>query len=343
MNSKKIRAALFAAIVASAALAAQVATQLEAGARRSEAGKIYTLYTDPSGFAFEMSGVSDENLEAAYALALRIRDLPGLAIASLVIDASDEGLSFRVKPEALTYGSLNMLPYLPEGLKFIFTSYLEFDFHVKVKTYIIKVRGTLANSTAFLDYLASAIKDPADFIKKHDLDYAVRRINELEENLDTKIQKTTEVVKDEIQRKTEAVKGEITTRVDKLESGVAISAKADQLDAAVKSFEARIKALEASVAEQKSLVASLSAALRRYAMLSGAKKVDFNEFAIFKDREIPSQYKDTVPKMDSRVVSELLRIRADKPDISVAAALSALSAKGLSATEAEVTILYTYY
>jgi hypothetical protein len=145
---------------------------------------IYSILDDAGGntvlFASSTKTIAVKDLKALQTLTETFFGWDNLKIAEIKIIAFPERLQAVILPQALSFENVDFLGNIPSGIQFYYTSFLEYDFRMKVQDYFIRMQGSLFSEQELLARMKQAVNDPVLYIKTHDPEYMIRKLTELE-------------------------------------------------------------------------------------------------------------------------------------------------------------------
>ncbi len=97
---------------------------------------------------------------------------------------SEKGLDISVLPAEFSYSNINILSHLPAGMMFDYKNSLNYNFRIKKDNYFIKIRGSFPGETELCEKIAEVIRDPEEYLKKHDPAYFLMQLQEIKDELD---------------------------------------------------------------------------------------------------------------------------------------------------------------
>jgi hypothetical protein len=150
---------------------------------RTDENVKYIVLKDTEGKEVLVAASKDfsaAEIEMIRTLKNRFYAMTGLTISSFKIVISLNAYQVVIIPKKLVYKDIDLMPYLPSGLQFFYTNYLEYNFRMKVDKYILRIQGTLFSDGDMLDLMLQAIKDPVTYIKNHDQDYLIGKLDAIE-------------------------------------------------------------------------------------------------------------------------------------------------------------------
>ncbi len=107
-----------------------------------------------------------------------------LKIDRMKFMVSRKGLDIAVLPLHFAYSNINILPHLPAGMLFSYTDSLYYNFRITKDNLFIKISGDFTGETELCKKIIEAIKDPKEYIIKHDPKYILRQIQRVTKELD---------------------------------------------------------------------------------------------------------------------------------------------------------------
>jgi hypothetical protein len=127
--------------------------------------------------------LSDDSLSVIKGLKERIFAIAGLQVAQFKVVVTEGRYDVLVSPKAFQAQGVDFLAYLPSGLQFQYSSYIEYNFRMKVGKSLVKIEGTLLADSGLVAEMLEAVKDPVAYIKKRNQDEIANKVQALEADL----------------------------------------------------------------------------------------------------------------------------------------------------------------
>jgi len=147
-----------------------------------EQKQIVYVVQDRAGNNFEFIGESMSDSQANLLVQLRkqFADLKYIKIKTLRVVIADGEVEALILPYSFTYKGEDLTKYLPSGIQFYYEYYLEYDFRMLIKKLFIRIKGQYFDETSLADQMIEAVKDPVAYIRSHEPEYLIKKIAELD-------------------------------------------------------------------------------------------------------------------------------------------------------------------
>jgi hypothetical protein len=183
---------------------------------------IYTVYqlVDGRGNAFTLAAakpITASQIDLLNSVRDKFSAFKALQIASVRIVFSDSKADIIVVPRAYVYKDVDFAKYLPSGLQFSYTDYLEYDFRMAVDNMFIRVSGQFFTEDQLSDKLLSVVQNPGAYIQSQDPEYILRKFKEIDKVTDL-LKADTAALKDENTALKAALKDETSALKAKLDA-----------------------------------------------------------------------------------------------------------------------------
>lgn len=142
---------------------------------------------DDQGRTFELQTTAELSAREAEGLLTILDNIYSwdyMTIATLRIAFTADRIEFTVVPESFSYKGTDFTQYLPSGMQFYFTDYIEYDFRMLISDYVVKVRGQFFSEEQLCEKMTRAVENPVAYIQTTDPQYLFQQITELWENID---------------------------------------------------------------------------------------------------------------------------------------------------------------
>jgi hypothetical protein len=278
--------------------------------KKGDDGSVTTNLTDADGNAFSVTAETEPQaaqVERITTLVKQLNGLDSLKPETLRFRLSPNRIEIVLMPSLFAIDGVDYLSYVPAGLQFYFSTFLEYDFRLKVDNYFIRMQGNFFDEGEFDKRIASAVHDPVAFIQTNDPGYIIRKLNELDMAQQANIAK---------QRDTDA--------------------KLAAVDARDSDQETRLAAIDAKDANQDS---SLSADGDR--MTADETKLERLQSALAAYLNKP--FFGSAKQIPPEVIKALVAQKTAKPELTRKDALDALKAQGLPQDAKAVDIVFMVY
>jgi chromosome segregation ATPase len=160
---------------------------IEVVEKKTEGGLNLYEARDREGRRFSFS-VKDEITEAQARSLQVIKDTifswKNLRLASLKVAFSENRAEVAVVPTSYACAGSSLTQFMPSGMQFYYTTFLEYDFRLRVKNLFVRIQGQFFTEDQFCEKLLSAVKDPSLYIQTHDPEYVINKISEAERQME---------------------------------------------------------------------------------------------------------------------------------------------------------------
>lgn len=148
-----------------------------------------TVYQGIDKYGNELTVVGAENLNdnTLKGLEVMLAILNGwkhLTIGSQRVVVKEDALEMVLLPKEFIYEGIDFNQYMPAGMQFFYTTYLEYDFRLYKDKLFLRVNGQIFNEKQFCDKLIKALENPMLYIQTHNPDYLIEQIGFLAEELE---------------------------------------------------------------------------------------------------------------------------------------------------------------
>ncbi len=154
--------------------------------KTSDDSKTELQLKDDKGFSFKVTysgDLSDKNGQLILKLKEDFSGWKNMKLAKLNFIASEGIVEAIVVPSEFSYEGTAINDYVPAGMIFSYTDYLQYNFRITVNKLFVRIKGDFKGEDLFCKKLVEAIKNPQLFIKKRDPEYFLEKIEELETSL----------------------------------------------------------------------------------------------------------------------------------------------------------------
>lgn len=155
--------------------------------RGSEGGNIAYRLTDRSGLPFTLvvrNEPTARQLQTLDSILDVFRSMRNVNIASLRVVYANDRAEIILVPRSFVYRERDLAPYMPSGMQFYYSDYMEYDFRMTSRNLFFRIRGQYFAEDLFADRLAAAVDDPFSYIQSNDPDFVFRKFLSLEERVD---------------------------------------------------------------------------------------------------------------------------------------------------------------
>jgi len=152
-----------------------------------DGGISYADLTDGQGHELTV-GLSAGELTANQSNLLRtivgrLYDLQYVKIENLKVVFSAGRVEIVLIPSAFNYNGMDLAQFMPSGMQFYYTDYLEYDFRLRVNQYFLRFAGQYTDEKTFADRLVEVVKNPTSFLRSQDPEYMLQRLDTIEKAL----------------------------------------------------------------------------------------------------------------------------------------------------------------
>jgi hypothetical protein len=251
-------------------------------------------------------GLSNKTVDLIQGLYGTLSSWKSLTLAKVNLSLEGDTLRSLIIPSRFVYQGKDLLPHIPGGLFFVTAGEeVSFDFRVKSGDYFIRFQGQLIDEQSLLNHLSAAIDDPAQYIRNNDPTY-------------------------------------LSSRIDGLR---------DQLVVLTEQGKALIAGLEQRIQEQEGIIKNLNGELRENRDKITALRAENQEIGASKDKiavaavAALSKGLFSAPKPPSpEVMGQIIALKQQKGDATVAEIGTQLKAQGLSASDKQIkAVLMVYF
>lgn len=180
-------------LVSLAALSAQTATRSfeTAGYRvmgqRTESGLPTWDLQDNAGnrFSVSMEGtLNARRADAIQAIRNTFFSIPGLQVQRLRIVFEGNRADLVVVPQRFLIQDADVVAYMPSGMQFTYTDFLEYDFRMRVNNLFLRMNGQYFSAEQFIERIAVAIENPALYVQSQDPQFLFGRLDSLNDQIE---------------------------------------------------------------------------------------------------------------------------------------------------------------
>jgi hypothetical protein len=265
-----------------------------------------------------------------------------------VVFVDADSVRLRQVLGSLRVGSVDYAQYIPSGLVFVLNgSRLEYDFRLKVEGYFIRFQGVFLSEDALTGRMAQAVADPAAFVRSNDPDFLIRRIGEIQLDLERSVadgidfSKSTEADFDAVDEGFATVRGRIEAdEAAGIAAAQALADRAAALEARAQAAEDRLAAAEARLAASEAAAAALDARLaetaaaidgRLAALEPASGRLETAAMAL-----LSKGLFGAAKPIDGKAVERVLALRQATPTAAAKDLVAALKGEGIIVAEKQV-------
>lgn len=142
---------------------------------------------DSDGKAF--SFISDKELDRTQAEILNgileiFLSWEHINIDSMSIIFSGNRAEIIIMPGIFNYKGTELSGYMPSGMQFYYSTYLEYDFRIRIKSLFLRIKGQYFTEEQFSEKVLDAVKNPVVYIQTHDPEYVIRKFEEIDQSVE---------------------------------------------------------------------------------------------------------------------------------------------------------------
>ncbi len=152
-----------------------------------DSGINYADLTDAQGHELTV-GLSSAELTNNQAALLktvvdRLYDLQYAKVENLKVVFTAGRVEIVLIPSTFSYNGMDLAQFMPSGMQFYYTDFLEYDFRLRVNQYFLRFAGRYTDEKAFADRLVDVVKNPTSFLRSQDPEYMLQRLDTIEKAL----------------------------------------------------------------------------------------------------------------------------------------------------------------
>ena len=161
--------------------------EFEVISSRTENGQ--EVYEGIDQYGNELTIVGTENLTDASRKALQVmlstfNGWKYLTIGTQRVVITEKRTEMALVPESFMYEGTDLAAYMPSGMQFYYTSYLEYDFRMYKEKLFLRLSGQLFDEEQFCEKLVKALENPILYIQTHNPDYIIEQLVSLASELE---------------------------------------------------------------------------------------------------------------------------------------------------------------
>lgn len=262
--------------------------------------------------SFKGADLREDDQERLQGILSIYRGFRMLLPSSVRVIFTDERAEIIVIPRSFRYKDRDLSAYMPSGIQFFYTDFLEFDFRIVVENLFLRIRGQFFNEAEFAEKILSAVLNPYAYIQSQNPEYILKRFQDVEGRLDKLL-----------------MEGEkISTML-----GQEIREARDSLGALRQEVEASFqKSLQSQQSLQESLQKQISDLSAEFQLLRYALLV-LNNRGFFGTIRLPSE----------AGINRLVELKKQQPKLTMDEAREKLKAEGIEMTSKEVFLVFSVY
>ncbi len=128
---------------------------------------------------------SDENADKIQKALIQITSWNSVKYELIKFSVLDNITEIIILLDEIKLNKVNLIQYIPSGMLFYITSQgLEYDFRINAEDFFLRINGVYINSAEFFTKLEDALKNPENYIERHDPDFYMAKINKLNQMLE---------------------------------------------------------------------------------------------------------------------------------------------------------------
>ena len=143
---------------------------------------------DQYGNALTLIGAENLSPDIRKGLTIMLSILDGwknLTIGSQRVVITKDGLEMVLLPKEFTYKGIEISQYMPAGMQFFYTTYLEYDFRLYKDRILLRVSGQVFDEDQFCKKLFQALENPLLYLQTHNPDYIFDQLSLFGEDFKT--------------------------------------------------------------------------------------------------------------------------------------------------------------
>ncbi|HOV38207.1 MAG TPA: hypothetical protein PLG79_05745 [Spirochaetales bacterium] len=130
----------------------------------------------------ELSLIDQERIQALVSI---YRSFQFLMPSSIRILLGEERTEILLVPRSFIYKGQDLSRYMPSGIQFFYSDYLEFDFRIVVDNLFLRIKGQFFSEEEFAEKVTAAVSNPYAYLESQDPEFILKRFHEVEKRLDT--------------------------------------------------------------------------------------------------------------------------------------------------------------
>jgi hypothetical protein len=253
----------------------------------------------------ELRETDQERLRGILAIYQNLRIL---LPSSVRVIFTDERAEILVIPRSFQYKDRELSTYMPSGIQFFYTDFLEFDFRIVVENLFLRIKGQFFKEEEFAEKILAAVLNPYAYIQSQDPEYILRRFQDIEGRLD-RLLNEGEKISTTIGNEIREVRNSLGALRQEVESSFQKSSQA-----------------------QQSLVQKVSDLSTEFQLLRYALLV-LNNRGFFGTIRLPSE----------TGINRLVELKKQQPKLTMDEAREKLKAEGIEMTSKEVFLVFSVY
>jgi hypothetical protein len=154
--------------------------------QRTDDGIALYDVVSPNGIELTLGGAEEFTNEQINIVNIVLDTVGGLdrvEIEDLTIVFRGGVAEIVLVPSSFVYDGIELADYMPSGMQFFYTSFLEYDFRMLVDELFVRVSGQYFSEQQFAERLVRVVRNPEAFIRSQDPEFLRQRIDELENRL----------------------------------------------------------------------------------------------------------------------------------------------------------------
>lgn len=161
--------------------------EFEVTSERTEDGRRVYDGIDQYGNQLTLVGTENLNDTSRKALQVMLATFNGweyLTIGEQRVVIKEGRTEMALIPESFVYRGTNLAEYMPSGMQFYYTTYLEYDFRMYKDRLFLRVSGQLFDEEQFCKKLKDALDNPVRYIQTHNPDYIIEQLGMISSELE---------------------------------------------------------------------------------------------------------------------------------------------------------------
>ncbi len=228
--------------------------------------------------------------------------------SSVRVIFTDERAEILVVPRSFQYKDRDLSIYMPSGIQFFYTDFLEFDFRIVVQNLFLRIKGQFFKEEEFAEKILAAVLNPYAYIQSQDPEYILKRFQDIEGRMDRLLHEGEK----------------ISTRLGE---------DVQEIRALVGSLKQEVQqGFQKALQNQQSLEKRVSDLSEEFQLLRYALLV-LNNRGFFGTIRLPSE----------TGISRLVELKKQQPKLTMDEARVKLKAEGIEMTSKEVFLVFSVY
>ena len=235
--------------------------------------------------------------------------------SSVRVIFADERAEILVIPRSFRYKDRDLSTYMPSGIQFFYTDFLEFDFRIVVENLFLRIKGQFFKEEEFAEKILAAVLNPYAYIQSQDPEYIIKRFQDIEDRLDRLLMEG-EKISTSVGQEIREVRNSLSTLKQEVET----------------SFQKSSQIQQSLIDTQQSLTQKMSDLATEFQLLRYALLV-LNNRGFFGTIRLPSE----------AGINRLVELKKQQPKLTMDEAREKLKAEGIEMTSKEVFLVFSVY